>query len=155
VAQAAAFFKIGMRTAQRAFENLKRLGFFVLLESGKDNYEPSVYQILTHQEWAAKNPGKCTVKYDNGWAEQEDPLGPRLFNLSGGRIKFKPFQIHSYRKTGLDGTLIEEEFASWYMIENSKHTGKKWRNAVGYEFGQYLKTAYPAITKAEQAQRVM
>jgi|SRR5882762_1745483 len=155
VAQAAQFFKVNLRTAQRAVENLKRLGLFVLLESGQDNYEPSVYQVLTHQEWSASNAGKCTEKYDNGWAEQEDPLGPKLFNLSGGKIKFKPFQILTYRKTGIDENLIAELFEDWYPQHRDQHNGKRWRNAVGYEFGQHLKTVAGFGVAPELLERVM
>lgn len=140
VAQAAEFFGLGMRTAQRAFEKLKDAGLFILLESGKDNYEASVFQILTHQEWAAKNPGQCTTKYDNGWAATEDPLGRELFSLSGGKVKFKPFQVHTYRKTVPDSELIKMVFSKWYPQHSGQQQGRKWRNAVGYEFGQHLKS---------------
>jgi hypothetical protein len=140
VAQAAEFFRIGMRTAQRAFEYLREAGVFILIESGKDNYEASTFEILTHQEWAAENPGQCTIKYDNGWAATEDKLGPGLFTLSGGKIKFKPFQIHLYRKTISDEYVIKLAFSRWYPEYRDQQQGRKWRNAVGYEFGQYLKS---------------
>jgi hypothetical protein len=128
-----------MRTAQRAFENLKNLGLFVLIESGKDNYEASVFQVLTHQEWAARNPGRCTTKYDNGWAATEDSLGRELYSLSGGKVKFKPFQIHTYRKTVPDAEMIKLAFTKWFPAHGAQQKGRKWRNAAGYEFGQYLR----------------
>jgi len=37
-------------------------GFFVLIFSGKATREPSIYQVLSHSEWAALHPGMCCVK---------------------------------------------------------------------------------------------
>src|SRR6266481_4434718 len=66
-------------TFHRAYSNLRKLGFFVLLESGQENWEANVFRVLTHDEWAEAHPNQCAVKLDNNWRDGFDPLGIELF----------------------------------------------------------------------------
>ncbi len=125
-------------TFHRAYGNLRDLGFFVLAESGKENWEGNVFDVLAHDEWAEAHPNQCAVKFDNNWADGFDPLGIALFNAAGGKVKFRPFQIAWYRNNGLKDNEITMLFEVWYPAFAQKQKGKKWRNGVGYQFGKWV-----------------
>ena len=135
----AEYFGVSLRTVQRAYRDLRTLGFFVLIESGKDKFEPSVFQVLTHTEWAARNPGKCTEKIAYQWTADGDPLGQSLWAASGCQVQFKPFQVKLYRETGIPEAEIIALFNSWYPVQKEEKWGKRWRKGVGYHFLMYLR----------------
>lgn len=151
--QAAQFLGIPLRTAQRGWEHLRKLGFFVLLKSGKTSGEASLFKVLSHREWAAEHPGMCTEKFDCGWKETEDPLAIKLHAIAGGKVKFLPFQIIRYRKSGLSEAEILTLFKPWFDVhqynreQNSGNKKRDWRKHVGYEFGQYLATISTVLVK--------
>src|ERR1700675_2612582 len=49
-------FGLAPRTCERAYKELRDCGLFVLLESGRAGFEPSVHQVLSHKEWAQRHP---------------------------------------------------------------------------------------------------
>jgi hypothetical protein len=125
-------------TFHRAYGNLRDLGFFLLLESGQGTWESNVFRVLTHEEWAEAHPNQCAVKIDNNWQDGFDPLGIELFNVSGGKVKFRPFQIMWYRQNGLTDDEIVGLFNVWYPPHALAQKGKKWREGVGYQFGRWI-----------------
>ncbi len=146
--QAAEYFKIASRTAQLGYEDLKKVGLFELVESGKASGEVSVHKPLTHKEWAAKNPGKCAERIEFAWTPENDLLGQELFNIADGRIQFKQFEVNRYRKFDLNDEAVIKYFRAWYPEHKKEQeartlaTGAKsrsWRKWVGYEFGECLK----------------
>jgi hypothetical protein len=137
-ARVAEYFDVSLRTVQRAYHDLRTLGFFVLLESGKDKFEPSVFQVLAHKEWATRNPGKCTEKIAFPWTDDGDPLGQSLWAASGCQVQFKPFQVKAYRDEGIPEPEIISLFSAWYSVQKAEKWGKRWRKGVGYNFRVYL-----------------
>ncbi len=123
-------------TFHRAYGNLRKIGFFILVESGKDNWEPNTFSVLPHDQWAKAHPNQCAVTFDNNWTDGYDPLGIELFNVSGGKVKFRAFQIGWYRNNGLTDEEIVMLFKVWYPAHAKNQKGKKWRNGVGYQFGK-------------------
>jgi len=138
-ASVAEFFGVNLRTAQRAFQQLKRVEFFLLLESGKHLFEPSVFRVLTHTEWAEQNPGQCTEKLSYAWTNEGDPLGQALRAASGGQVKFQPFQVRLYRETGIPEAEIITLFNVWYPVQKAEKWGKRWRKGVGFHILMYLR----------------
>jgi hypothetical protein len=124
-------------TFRRAYANLRNLGFFSLIKSGKENWEANVFQVLTHEDWAEAHPNRCAVKLDNNWHSGFDPLSVELFDIADGKIKFRPFQIGWYRQNDLTDEEIVLLFADWYPPHAIQH-GKKWREGVGYQFGRFV-----------------
>jgi len=146
--QAAKYFKIAPRTAQLGYEQLKKVGLFELVESGKASGEVSVHKPLIHKEWAARNPGKCVAKIEFAWTPENDLLGQELFNMSDGRIQFKQFEIKRYRQFDLNDETVIKIFRAWYPKQKAEEEAKSsvigakarsWRKSVGYHFGEYLK----------------
>jgi hypothetical protein len=142
--QAAVYFHVGHRSAQRAYEELLEAGLFELLESGKESGDTSVYKPVKHKEWAEKHPGKCATKIELPWTKENDPLGQELHTITDGRVLFKSFQILAYRKLGFDDETIIKLFQVWYpqyrAEQEAKSSGKSWRKSVGFHFLKSLKT---------------
>jgi hypothetical protein len=150
-ASVAQFLGVSIRTVQRGFQELKSAGFFRMLESGKHSFEPSVYHVLTHLEWAKQNPGRCVEKAEFPWTNECDRLGQALWVASGSRIAFKPFQVNVIRNTGIPEPEIISLFESWYPRHKADKWGKKWRNSVAFHFITFLReqteTSVPAATE--------
>lgn len=135
--QAAAYFQISRSTAIRAYGELADSGFFRLLEYGQ--FDSNVYQVLTHPEWCKEHIGLCAVRVEFPWTIENDPLGQRLWAASGGRVKFKQFQINTFRTLGVpDDDLVtlftqwRDGVGKWRQPRNvAKHFLKHLRSQVG------------------------
>jgi hypothetical protein len=138
-ARVAEYFDVSLRTVQRAYRDLRTLGFFVLLESGKDKFEPSIFKVMNHKEWATRNPGKCVEKIAYQWTAEGDPLGKSLWVASGCQVLFQPFQVKAYRDEGIPEPEIISLFSAWYSVQKAQRWGKKWRKGVGYHFLMHLR----------------
>ena len=128
------FLGLHRTTVLRAYHQLADIGFFELLERG--HFDVNIYRVLRHDEWANEHPGLCATKSEFPWTGDGDPLGQKLYAISGARVKFKEFQVKEYRATGLDEStivLLFDEFRSG--------TGKyrKPRN-VPYHFLMHLRS---------------
>jgi hypothetical protein len=126
------FFGLDRKTILRAYRQLTDKGFFELVESGA--FDVNIYRVLLHKEWAAKYPGQCAKKIEFPWAGEGDLLGRRLYAASGGKVKFKPFQIVGYRNTGLKEDKIVALFEE-FLPESGRFRSKN----VGFQFLKYLK----------------
>jgi hypothetical protein len=105
----AEYFGVSRFTAQRAIAALVDLGFFV--QVAREPFSPVVYRPVSHNDWAAKHPGNCAVKEWFPWSsEGGDELGVRLWNASGGKVKFMSFQLVALRNTGLSDEQIVAAF---------------------------------------------
>ena len=154
-ASVAEFFGVNLRTAQRGYQQLKKLGFFVLVESGKQSFEPSIYRVLSHTEWAERNPGRCTEKIAYPWTKDGDAMGKALWAASGCQVQFSAFQVNAFRNTGLSESEIVSLFESWYPLHKAEQKGKKWRRSVSFHFLGYLheKTKGAGTVATEGANR--
>jgi hypothetical protein len=137
-ASVADFFEVSPRTVQRAFGELRELGFFVLIESGKRLFEKSVYGVLTHKQWAQRNPGCCTTKHSDAYADEYE-LDKRLWAASGGQVRFLPFELQELKSTGFSESEIISLFEAWYPVHKTGQQGKTWRKACAYEFFQHIR----------------
>jgi hypothetical protein len=109
---------------------LVELGFFVLIEQGF--YTPSVYRVITHNEWAIEHPGCCAEKETLPWSEEKgDPLGVRLWNVSGGKMKYEPYQVKALRKTGLTDDQIAKAFEEFVTAEHARREEGGWHGRWG------------------------
>jgi len=157
-ARVAEYFGVSVRTVQRAYRELKNSGFFILVESGQDKFEPSVYQVLTHAEWAARNPGKCVEKIAYQWTAEGDSLGKALWAASGCQVQFQPFQVKAYRDEGIPEPEIISLFSAWYSVEKTKRWGKRWRKGAGFRFLMHLREhvrSLSAIVTNDASRQVM
>ncbi len=131
--QAAEYFKISPRTAQRGYSDLKRVGLFELLESGKAQGESSVYKPLTHKEWAVKYPGKCAEKITFAWTPENDLLGQFC---SDDETTIKYFRVwypeHKKEKEATGAT--------------GRHA-RRWRKYVAYNFAESLQALAGILEK--------
>jgi hypothetical protein len=51
------FYECHEATVRRGFKALVKLGFLEVLQ--QDMCSPTVYRVISHDEWAEKNPGQC------------------------------------------------------------------------------------------------
>ena len=127
------FFGRDRKTVLRAFGELCKVGFFELIEKGR--FDVNVYRVLSHTEWAAKNPGKCAQKVQYPWTGEGDKLGQRLYAASGTRVKFRSYQVAAFRNTGLD----EETIVSLFETFRSGIGQDLKPKNVGYRFLEFLR----------------
>lgn len=143
--KAAEHFGFKYRTVVRAYSDLKKLGFFALLESGKSNFEASVFQVFTHSSWQKRkddqgkiNVDKCIEKLEFPWSGERDELREELSIAADGKIPFKPFQIDWYRTSGFSDAEIANKFREWLPRFRAGKSGKSWRKGAAYWFGKTL-----------------
>lgn len=132
------YFGCGRTTMVEVYKQLRESGFFRLIHSGKEEFESSIYEPISHDKWAKAYPGRCLQKEPDLTILNNDPLGKDLYAASGAKIKVKDFQIARYRRLGFADYDVVEHFKEWLPKHEANQKGKKWRNAVGFHFGQYL-----------------
>jgi hypothetical protein len=133
----AAYFRADRGTILRALKALTANGFLILdrAERGRSN----VYRVIDHKDWALAHPGLCVQELAFPWKGEGDPLGPRLYAISGGRAKFFPSQMTGLRNhCGLSDDEISEQFQR-FLLEWD-YTGSAW-NRIYYDFCEYLTTS--------------
>jgi hypothetical protein len=131
------YFGMNEKTIDRAFANLLEIGFFELHESGQAKFESSIYVVLSHTDWADTYPGQCREKEEFIWSKG-DPLGRELYSLSDGRVKFKEYQIGSYRKLGFTDHEISCHWLNFLNENPLAENSKSWRKSASYHFNEYL-----------------
>jgi hypothetical protein len=110
------YFHVSRSKVQRAIKALVDSEFFVLV--AQETFQPSVYRVISHKEWAAQHPGQCAVKEAFPWsAHQGDQLGVRLWNASGGKVKYQPYQLIALRKTGKTDDEIMTAFETFFAAD--------------------------------------
>jgi hypothetical protein len=129
----ARFLDVHRTTVLRAYHQLSELGFFELLEYGR--FDTNIYSVVLHSDWAERHPGRCIQKIQFPWSGEGDPLAQQLYAASGGRVKFREFQIREYRKMGLDEAELVARFNE-FRAGVGKY--RQPRN-VGFHFLKYLR----------------
>jgi hypothetical protein len=144
----ALYFGMNEKTIDRAFANLLKVGFFELRESGQAKFESSIYEVLSHTDWAGFHAGECREKEEYIFSKG-DPLGRELFTLSAGRVKFKDFQIQNYRKLGFADDRIVFLWVDFLNENPLSEKTKAWRNKAGYQFYEYMKSARDSMIEIQ------
>lgn len=122
----AAYFGVSRWTIARAIDHLVKQGFFEPIN--EDRFHSSVYHVVAHREWAEKHPGQCTLKETLPWSGEEgDQLGRDLWNVSGGKVKYKEFQLKALRNTGLSDDEIVQAFRHLIDNENRRRKEGGWQ----------------------------
>jgi len=117
-----------------ALKEMVELGWAEVLN--KEPGRPVQYRFVSHKEWAAANPGCCTVKDSSPWEhEKHDLLAQRLRNVAGGNVHFLKGQMKGLRESGLSDDQIETAFRAF--LERNPHKGKEWKR-VYYHFHGHL-----------------
>jgi hypothetical protein len=111
------YFGVSESTIRRHRKALEKSGFFELERRGVNS--TNKYRVLTHEEWAEKHPGSCVERLEMPWDHENDPLGQRLFAVSGGDVHFLPYQILQLHATGLEDEAIVEHFDRWSTREGA------------------------------------
>ncbi len=119
----AIYFGRDPSTIRRGLNELVRLGF--LIKVGARKFKPNVYRVRTHAEWANDNPGKCAVKLFFPYSEEGDPLGRQLWNICGGLIEFKTYQVAYIRTLGLNEEAILKSFTSYWENHDQSKSAKQ------------------------------
>lgn len=126
----AVYLAVSRWTIARAINYLVKLGFFEPIN--EERFHPAVYRVLEHTEWVKKHPGQCAVKETFPWSgEDSDRLGRDLWNASGGKVKYQPFQLSALRKTGLSDDEIVHAFRHLIDKENRRRQDGGWRGRWG------------------------
>jgi hypothetical protein len=137
----AAHFETSQWTVLRAMEALTIAGFLIPLS--KEPFQPSIYQVLSHKDWASAHPESCSVKAAFPWSgEIGDKLGVRLFTASGGRIKYMPHMLAALRNTGLADDEIVKHFESFMAQEVERRQVGGWHGrwkSVRFRFLRHLR----------------
>jgi hypothetical protein len=132
----ATYFKATENTIRKAIHILVEQGFLEVIS--KEDGASICYLPLTHKEWAAKNPGRCTEKESMPWSnEPGDTLGVGLYAISGGRFRPYPNFVKAMRNTGLDDSAIVKHFRNF--VQQEKPVGKKWNEGFSGQFIKYLR----------------
>jgi len=100
-------------------------------------YQPRILHAFgvsryAHNKWAAKHPGCCAEKETLPWSgEKGDPLGVRLWNVSGGKVKYQPYQVKALRNTGLTDDQIATAFEEFVTAEQARREEGGWHGHWG------------------------
>jgi hypothetical protein len=129
----AGFLDVHRTTVLRAYHLLAEIGFFELLEYG--NFDTNIYAVVLHRTWAETHPGQCPQKTEFPWTGEGDPLAKQLYAASGGRVKFKAFQIAEYRKMDIDESKL---IAMFNEFRSGIGRYRQARN-VPFRFLEYLR----------------
>ena len=137
----AAHFGVNQSTVLRALDALAKSGFFVVIS--KEPFQPSIYQVVKHNDWAKSHPHSCAQKVTFPWsAEQGDELGVCLYAASGGRVRWYPNLLAAIRKTGLSDDEVVREFENFFAFENERRQAGGWHGhwkSVAFRFLKFLK----------------
>lgn len=134
----AEYFQVSRSKVQRAIDALVELGFFELV--AREAFQPTVYRPISHKDWATKHPGKCAVKESFPWSgEDGDKLGVRLWNASGGKVKFQPYQLAALRNTALTDDEIEAAFGTLMAAEQARREARGWNGRWGAVQPRFLR----------------
>jgi len=144
----AEYFGVNRKTALSALEELAENGFFIIDRS--ERFKPNVYRVISHNEWAKRNPSRCVEKIAFPWDGEGDPLGRQLYAISGGRVKFWPLQMNGLRNMGFPDEQIIEHFRTF--IDEASYTEKRWKYAY-YDFRGYLRDLIVAKTRSSVSSR--
>jgi hypothetical protein len=126
----AEYFNVSRWKVQRTIKALVDCEFFVLV--AQETFQPSVYRVISHMEWAAQHPGRCALKEAFPWSSEEgDKLGVCLWNASGGKVKFQPYQLAALRKTNLTDDEIVAAFERFLAAEQARRTAGGWSGRWG------------------------
>jgi hypothetical protein len=136
----AEYFDVSRSKVQRAIKALLDSEFFVLV--AQETFKPSVYRVVSHTEWAAQHPGQCAAREAFPWsAEEGDKLGRRLWNASGGNVKYHTYQLVALRKTKLNDDEIVAAFETFIAAEQARRKAGGWTgrwSAVQAGFWRWL-----------------
>ena len=145
------YFGCNEKTIRRGFDALAEVGFFKILD--RHLYSSTVYQVLTHTEWAEGHPGQCVEKLEYVWSGQGDPLGQYIYTRMGGRFALKEFQIKLIRNRCRDDAHAKELFEEFYAGRLSKSHPSRiipafitWLKATSGETTNVDGQICPAIT---------
>ena len=110
----AEFFGKPYNSIWRAKEVLVKLGFLECLPETTNGqgvaffFRTKRYRVISHNEWAERNPGKCYQALEMPWDEHGDPLARRL--LCGQTRFVLPLTVSSHLRRGnvtLTGSNLE------------------------------------------------
>ena len=125
----------------RGLKELETAGFFQLIARKK--FKPTHYRVVSHEEWALKHPGQCTIKVEFPWTGEGDPLGQTLWKMTCGEVKFADFQVKGLRNLGMDEDEIAAEFAIFWQ-----QTGERMKpKNVPASFHMHMRSASSAMQK--------
>jgi hypothetical protein len=119
----AEYFGYNEKQVRRAFDALVKSGFFIVLE--KRPFTTTVYSVVSHQAWAALHSGRCAARLSFPWSAEGEALGRDLYARSGGKLKFRPYQIGLIRDTGFDDARIGAEFCEFWRLQVRPKCGKQ------------------------------
>jgi hypothetical protein len=96
----AEFFHCHRNAVLRSYKQLEQAGFFVVkrpalkLRQGDGRFTTTIYEVLSHKEWARKHPGECAAKETFPWSGEEfstrrEQMGQALYRVTGFRYTAK------------------------------------------------------------------
>ena len=141
----AQYFEVSRWKVQRAVTGLVNLGFFVVVS--KEPFSPTVYRVLSHEEWAKAHQERCVVKETFPWTgEDADELGVRMWNASGGKVTYQPHKLAALRKTGLSDDEIVQAFEQFIENERTRRDAGGWHGrwrSIPYRFLRWVSGRIP------------
>jgi len=109
------------RSASQVRRGLKQLEAYGLLElRSAKSFRTNSYRVVSHREWASQHPGRCCEKLEFSYTDEGDPLGRQMWQITGGRVKFQPFNSVYIRKLGFTDNEIIEAFSSFWNEKGHK-----------------------------------
>lgn len=134
----AGHFGVSRWTVIRSIKELEGLGFFELI--AKEPFRPSLYRVWSHSDWAKAHPDCCAVRATYPWSGEEgDALGVRLFNITGGRLKYQPHQLAALRNTGLSDDQLAMRLEVFVRAEMNRRKQGEWHGRWGLVHFRFLR----------------
>ena len=106
------YYSCSESKVRRGLKQLDKSGFLQLIRA--NTFQTNVYRVLTHKEWMEAHPGKCCSKLKYHYSEVGDPLGNKLWRVTGGRVRFQQWQIDNFRKFNLSDDEVAAIFSDWW-----------------------------------------
>jgi hypothetical protein len=142
----ATYFDYSESQVRRGLLELEEIGFFQLIARKK--FKPTHFRVLSHDDWAAKQKGKCTTKREFPWTGEGDSLGRSLWKMSGGHVRFADFQVKGLRKLGVDESKVVAQFSAYW-----EQTGQKMKpKNVPANFYMHMKNSGCATQQCSTVQ---
>jgi hypothetical protein len=132
----AEYFGCNERSIRRAYEQLLEAGFFEL--TGQAPFEANVYKAIPHRVWAERNPGQCVTRLASPWSGECDQLGQKLWVVSGGRARFRPYQIKFLKRLGLSEEEIVSEFEAFWFSHSRSTRADQFKSNRRLLIGQFI-----------------
>jgi len=142
------YFDAGYSTVSEHLKHLTKEGFLEIVEQMP--FRPTVYRVISHDEWASLHLKQCCQKETFPWTDDPlvDPLAQKFHSFSGGQIKFRENDMRGLQKLNLADEILVQDFSD-YFEKTWPYCIKSQRAAFNFSgrFVKYMKQKYTKLAQ--------